>query len=91
MPRTRAWRRHHRARVIASRVRTADRYYGSRQEFVHPPGALTDNQYWLGCNRARCGMCHPSKRWHTSADRMQAEREWRSDWAAEFATAHPRP
>lgn len=90
MPRTRAWRRHHRARVIARRYKAARsihavggwgldqwRYHFERQ----PAGQLATAQYWLGCNTPNCGLCHPSKRWHLSADRMRAEREWRRDWS----------
>lgn len=58
---SRALRRHHRERVIAKRAAAADAVYGGRQRFVQPEGALADNQYWLGCNRAGCRCCHPHK------------------------------
>jgi hypothetical protein len=32
-----------------------------------------------GCGRARCGLCHPSKRWHRQGDRARAEAAWRRE------------
>ena len=32
-----------------------------------------------GCDRARCGVCHPSKRWYRQADRARDEQAWRRD------------
>ena len=43
-------------------------------------GRFADEQPYLGCRRARCGLCHPDKRWHRGADRMAAARAWQRDW-----------
>ena len=47
-------------------------------------GRFADEQPYLGCRRARCGLCRPGKRWHRGADRMAFERAWRRDWADEL-------
>jgi hypothetical protein len=77
---SRVLRRHHRARVIRNRANAAIQVWGEDWPHHWPIGALADNQYWMGCNRARCGLCHPWKRWSNSADRTRAEREWRREW-----------
>jgi len=79
---SRALRRHHRARVIANRVAEARRVESAswRQPLLWPEqwpvGRHAHSQAVLGCGRPRCGICHPSKRWHAGADRMRAKREW---------------
>jgi hypothetical protein len=30
--------------------------------------------------RASCSLCKPSKKFHVTADRMKARRDWRRDW-----------
>jgi hypothetical protein len=44
-------------------------------------GRFANEQPYMGCHRSRCGVCHPTKRWHTGADRLAEERAWRRDWA----------
>jgi hypothetical protein len=41
-------------------------------------GRLEDEQQYLGCHRARCGICHPEKRW-SCGDREREKRAWRRD------------
>lgn len=41
-------------------------------------GRLEDEQWYLGCHRARCGVCHPEKRW-SYGDRQRAKRRWRRE------------
>lgn len=85
---SRALRRHHRERIIAKRYRVASLQLSATWHDFHywhdrrPLGKLARTQAWLGCGRARCGLCHPSKRWHTSADRMRADQDWRREWEA---------
>lgn len=68
---TRAERRHHRERVIRNRERSAKAtsIILGDYEGKHPRGALADAQYWVGCNRPNCGLCHPCKRWGSARDR----------------------
>lgn len=70
-----ARRRFHTDRVIFKRLGQA-RALGwlDGREPVH--GRLDDEQRYLGCHRARCGVCHPEKRW-PGDDRRYEEREWR--------------
>lgn len=81
--RRRALRRHHRARLIIQRARLARamQLTGS-SSIARPEGSLTDGQYWLGCNRAKCGLCHPHKR-YGYADRQRARETWQRDWLQE--------
>lgn len=70
-----ARRRFHTDRVIAKRLAQARRHpWSADGEHVH--GRLDDEQWYLGCHRARCGVCHPEKRW-AYGDRQREEREWR--------------
>lgn len=70
-----ARQRFHRDRVIAKRVKVAReiaRY--DRGDIV--PGRLDDQQYYLGCSRPRCRLCHPAKN-VPNADRQRADEAWR--------------
>lgn len=70
-----ARRRFHRDRIIAKRMaQAAGLALMDRADLVR--GRLADHQYYLGCHRPRCGLCHPEKRW-PNADRQRAERAWR--------------
>jgi hypothetical protein len=70
-----ARRRFHRDHVIANRFRQAERLSPTDPaDYVR--GRLANHQHYLGCHRARCGICHPHKRWPNS-DRQRAERAWR--------------
>jgi hypothetical protein len=84
-PHSRAHTRHHFVRIARKRLRT---FFEVHPDAVYRDGPwdlslgrFDDEQAYLGCHRARCGLCHPSKRWHRGADRLAAEREWRRDWA----------
>jgi hypothetical protein len=33
-----------------------------------------------GCERPRCGLCRPSKRWYKQSDRARCRERWRIDW-----------
>lgn len=74
---SRARRRYHRDRIVAKRAAQAKRL----AEWLSPDhgpslGRLEDEQWYLGCHRPRCGVCHPQKRW-SSGDRQREERAWR--------------
>jgi hypothetical protein len=70
-----ARRRFHTDRVVAKRVRQAKTLsITDPAEFVR--GRLDDEQWYVGCHRARCGVCHPDKRW-PSGNRQREERAWR--------------
>lgn len=74
---SRARRRTHTIRVAKKRrvqARRLDSPWGER-----PLGHFTDEQV-LGCRRALCGLCHPSKRSHRGSDRNARGRAWREDW-----------
>jgi hypothetical protein len=43
-------------------------------------GRFDNEQPYMGCHRASCGVCRPTKRWHRGADRLAEERAWRLDW-----------
>jgi hypothetical protein len=47
-------------------------------------GRFADEQPYLGCHRARCGVCHPDKRWHRGPDRLAAKCAWHREWAGEL-------
>jgi hypothetical protein len=47
-------------------------------------GRFDNEQPYTGCHRARCGLCHPDKRWHRGADRLAEEIAWRRDWGTEL-------
>lgn len=70
-----ARRRFHRDRTIANRVRDA-RWISLTEPADFVLGRLAKHQHYLGCHRARCGICHPHKRW-SNRDRQSAERAWR--------------
>jgi hypothetical protein len=82
---SRAHVRHHFVRVALNRRRTYlathDASSGAREQFDLALGRFDKGQPYLGCRRPRCGICHPSKRWHSGADRLAAEHSWRNDWA----------
>jgi len=69
---TRARRRYHRDRVVAKRAAEARRLGAEPAPVL---GRLDDEQRYLGCHRARCGVCHPDKRW--GGERTRGERAWR--------------
>ena len=86
---SRAHVRYHFIRIALKRRRayldTLDRSGPvGREPFDLALGRFDKGQPYLGCRRARCGLCHPTKRWHSGADRLAAERAWRSDWADEL-------
>lgn len=68
-----ARRRFHRDRVVAKRAVQA------RQRPLQPEdivlGRLDDEQWYLGCHRARCGLCHEDKRW--GGRRTREKRAWK--------------
>lgn len=74
MERTRAWRRHRREVVIATRVRFVKRY---GMDLWRVPGYFDDRKP-LDCGKTQCGLCHPSKRWYRK-ERREAKRELAED------------
>jgi len=70
-----ARRRFHTDRVIFKRLGQA-RSLSWRDDRDLVRGRLDDEQRYLGCHRARCGVCHPEKRW-SYGDRHREERDWR--------------
>jgi hypothetical protein len=73
--RSAARRRLHRDRVIAKRIKLArDIAHLDLAEIV--PGRLDDHQYYIGCSRPRCRLCHPEKNL-PSADCQRADEAWR--------------
>jgi hypothetical protein len=70
-----ARRRFHRDRVIAKRINVA-REIAHVDLDVVVAGRLEDQQYYVGCSRPRCRLCHPEKNM-PNADRQHAEEEWR--------------
>lgn len=64
-----ARRRFHTDRVVAKRLGKARvlAWYRDVDELVR--GRLDNEQWYLGCHRARCGACHPEKRWAYGATR----------------------
>jgi len=81
MPRrSRAYRRFHTDRVVAKRVAQAKREAWFKSPHWEPTrGRVEDEQWYLGCHRPRCGICHPEKRWNYG-DREREERDWQRDW-----------
>lgn len=73
-----ARRRFHTDRVIAKRLRLAHLLLHRPADHLIVRGRLDDEQAYLGCRRARCGLCHPSKRWPGAA-RQHNELTWRKD------------
>jgi len=72
---TSARRRFHRDRVVAKRIKVAhDPARFDLAEIV--PGRLDDQQYYFGCGRPRCRLCHPHKNL-PNADRQRATEAWR--------------
>ena len=65
---SRAVRRHHRARVIAKRVR-------QYRNLMDRPAPVVAAKVYVGCRRAHCLLCHCHKVDHR--DRRIAERNWR--------------
>ena len=74
-------RRFHRDRIVRKRQDEYRRLHLDRSpdspRRVLPNGRLEDRQAYLACGRAKCGLCHPGKRWHRGADRARARNEWR--------------
>jgi hypothetical protein len=69
-----ARRRFHTDRVVAKRLAQAHRHSSATGDAVR--GRLENEQWYRGCHRARCGVCHACKRW-PSGDRQREERAWR--------------
>jgi hypothetical protein len=84
-----ALRRFHRDRVIAKRIKLA-------REIAHVdlaeivPGRLDDQQYYIGCIRPRCRVCHPEKNL-PNADRQRADEAWRHLEHRTSTTGSPPP
>ena len=80
---SRAHTRHHFIRIARKRRKQFLELNPATLSFVAQLdlslGRFDNEQPYLGCHRARCGLCHPTKRWHRSADRAAAERGWRKD------------
>jgi hypothetical protein len=84
---SRAHSRYHFVRVALKRRR---KYLALKLDTSYdryPPdlslGRFDDEQPYLGCHRARCGVCHQTKRWHRGADRLAEKRAWRREWERE--------
>jgi hypothetical protein len=80
---SRAHTRHHFVRIALNRRRKfLELRPGEADEFPFDMslGRFDDEQPYMGCHRARCGLCHPDKRWHRGGDRKAAERRWRREW-----------
>jgi hypothetical protein len=81
---SRAHTRHHFIRIALKRRRAVlelhPAWWLHRFDDDMSLGVFDNEQPYLGCRRARCGVCHPTKRWHRGADRAAAEREWRREW-----------
>lgn len=60
MPRTRAYRRHQAARVIAARRRFLREDWDAPHLLDQPPGRWR-KRHPGDCGRARCGLCHGDK------------------------------
>ena len=70
-----------RDRVVAKRARQARKLQWWFDPDWTPVGGRLENEQWyLGCHRARCGVCNPDKRWRRGADRARAKRDWRRDY-----------
>lgn len=83
MRRTKHRRRFHTDRVISNRRRRGRTLeYRDWWWAEHPPadGRLRDRFYFRGCGVARCGLCHPHKRW--GGDRTREKRQWRDEVVA---------
>jgi hypothetical protein len=74
---SRARRRFRTDRIIAKRLAQA-RSLGwlDEREFIR--GRLEHEQWYLGCHKARCRLCHAEKRW-SHGDRQREDRRWRID------------
>jgi hypothetical protein len=69
---TAARRRFHRDRVIAKRIQVAREI--TRFDLAEiVSGRLDDQQYYVGCRRSRCRLCHPEKNL-PDADRQRSTR-----------------
>jgi hypothetical protein len=77
-----ARRRFHRDRVIVKRIKAAREI--ARCDLADiAPGRLDDRQYYIGCSRPRCRLCHPEKNL-PNADRQRGDEAWRR---VEFVSA----
>jgi hypothetical protein len=78
--RSRAQIRFHRDRWVAKRFaqyrRVTPLHALWEPRLSEPWGHLEDEQAWLGCSRARCGLCHPDD----PGRREHKAREWRRIW-----------
>ncbi len=73
--RTATRRRFHRDRMIAKRIKVAREI--ARFDLVEiVSGRLDDQQYYIGCCRSRCRLCHPEKNL-PNADRQRSTETWR--------------
>ena len=70
-----ARRRFHTDRVIAKRVKVA-REIACYDVADIVLGRLDDQQYYIGCKRSRCRLCHPEKNL-PNAIRQRTEEAWR--------------
>lgn len=76
-----ARRRFHRDRVITKRSNVAREVAGVELDEI-VAGRLEDHQYYLGCKRPRCCLCHPEKNL-PKADRQREDEAWRRvEWPA---------
>lgn len=85
MRRTKHRRRFHTGRVISNRRRRGRTLEKNDWWREHPPenGRLRDRFYFRGCGVARCGLCHPHKRW--GGDRTREKRAWEREVAEDLA------
>jgi hypothetical protein len=84
-----ARRRFHRDRVIAERIKLA-RVIAHLDLAQIVPGRLDDQQYFVGCSRPRCRLCHPQKNL-PNADRQRTDEAWRQLETAGHRTTGPPP
>ena len=74
-PPSAARRRFHRDRVISNRIKVARDVVGL--EFAEiVAGRHDDQQYYLGCRRPGCRLCHPEKNL-PNANRQRDDLAWR--------------
>jgi hypothetical protein len=70
-----ARRRFHRDRVIPKRIVVAREVVRVQLADI-VPGRLDDQQYYIGCKRPRCRLCHPEKNL-PNANRQRDDLTWR--------------
>jgi len=60
---TRAHVRSYRDRIVAKRARQArELQWWFDPDWTPVEGRLENEQWYIGCRRPRCGICHPDKR-----------------------------